>query len=343
MGGFVIGFSELRDSAQKAFPANLLRPERNASWQLMAEMGWLMVELSEAQGGLGLGRAATANIHFELGRALSTAPLAPALLGLQAIDAADGLADQAKWIKRLCSGEYVPLHMLPAAVTTDDSGNLAGRISGVFDADMASHIVAALPGRYVLIPLNAAGVLIEERSIWDESRRLFDVALDGYQISADLVLAEGTGAKAMHDLLSPSAHIALAADCLGGANAILESTIEYLNTRRQFDRPLAMFQALKHRAADMKILLSAAEALFWSRVNNADSSGVEMGAMKAHAARAYCDIVEEAVQLHGGIGLTSEHHCHLYLKRAMLNAVLCGDSDHLDGAMGQELLEQFTK
>ncbi len=334
----MIELSELRDSAQKAFPADKLVPARDASWNLAAEMGWLMIELSEEQGGLGLGRAAAASIHFELGRVLSSAPLAPALLGLQAIAASDRLADKQDLIDELCGGDYAPLHMLPAKV--DGGDVLNGTISGVFDADMASHVVAALPGRYVLIPLDAAGVSIKERPLWDESRRLFDVVLDGF--APNIILAEGDEAKALHDQLSLSAHTAIAADCLGGANAILASTIDYLNTRKQFDRPLAMFQALKHRVADMKIQLAAAEALFWSRVNNPDTTALEMGAMKAHATRAFSDIVEEAVQLHGGIGLTSEHHCHLFLKRAMLNAVLCGDGDHWDGAMGRKLLERHA-
>jgi alkylation response protein AidB-like acyl-CoA dehydrogenase len=334
----MIELSELRDAAQKAFPADKLKPARDDSWKLVAEMGWLMIELSEEQGGLGLGRAAAASIHFELGRVLASAPLAPALLGLQAVAASDRLPDKQELIERLCGGEYAPLHMLPAKVSGDDMLN--GTIAGVFDADMASHVVAALPGRYVLIPLDAPGIRLEERRLWDESRRLFDVVLDGFAPTPDMVLADGDAAKAMHDQLSLSAHTAIAADCLGGANAILASTIDYLNTRKQFDRPLAMFQALKHRVADMKIGLAAAEALFWSRVSNPDASGLEMGAMKAFATRAYADIVEEAVQLHGGIGLTSEHHCHLYLKRATLNAVLCGDSDHWEAAMGRSLLAQ---
>jgi alkylation response protein AidB-like acyl-CoA dehydrogenase len=334
----MIELSELRDAAQKAFPADKLTPARDDSWKRVAEMGWLMIELPEEHGGLGLGRDAAASIHFELGRVLASAPLAPALLGLQAIATSDRLPDKQELIERLCGGAYAPLHMLPAQVSGDVVLN--GTIAGVFDADMASHVVAALPGRYVLIALDAPGVRLEERRLWDESRRLFDVVLQDFALTPDMVLADGDAAKTLHDQLSLSAHIAIASDCLGGANAILASTIEYLNTRKQFDRPLAMFQALKHRVADMKIRLAAAEALFWSRVSNPETSALEMGAMKAFATRVYSDIVEEAVQLHGGIGLTSEHHCHLYLKRATLNAVLCGDGDHWEAAMGRSLLAQ---
>ena len=78
--GPVIELSELRDSATKAFPAGAILPNREESWQLAAEMGWLMIELPEELGGLGLGRDAGAAIHFEMGQVLSAAPLIPAML-----------------------------------------------------------------------------------------------------------------------------------------------------------------------------------------------------------------------------------------------------------------------
>ena len=150
----MIELSELRDAAQKAFPADKLMPERDAAWQLCAEMGWLLLEVPEELGGLGLGREAAATIHYEMGRVLSTAPLIPALLGLRAVCAADGLADKAGWVERLCAGEYAPLHLLPARMEGNADQGFSGTISGVFEADMASHVVAGLPGCYALIPLD---------------------------------------------------------------------------------------------------------------------------------------------------------------------------------------------
>lgn len=334
----MIELSELQDAAQKAFPADKLVPARDEAWKLVAEMGWLMIELPEAMGGLGLGRDASATIHFEMGRVLSSAPLIPALLGLQGIAASTTLANQADWIERLCGGEYVPLHMLPSQVTQCDDGAFDGRISGVFEADMASHVLAGLPGLYALIPLDAPGVTVIERPIWDKSRRLFDIELSGHAIDPALVVAQGDAVKALHDAISPGAQLALAAEALGGATATLDMTVEYLKMRKQFERPLAMFQALKHRCADLKIQIGAAEALLWSRVNDADASVVDCGAAKVHAADVYRIVTEEAIQLHGGIGLTSEHHCHLFMKRAMLNLQLCGGLDHWREAAGRQAL-----
>ena len=334
----MIELSELSAAAQKAFPADKITPSRDASWQLITEMGWLMLELSEEQDGLGLGRDASATVHFELGHILPATPLLSALLGLQAVAASDRLVDKQGWVERLCAGEYVPLNLLSGNVENSGDGRLNGTISGIFEADMATHIVAATAGRYDLIPLDAVGVAVTERPLWDPSRRLFDIELVDYIVNPNLVIAEGDDAGTLHDRLSPSAQLALAADSLGAANTVLNMTVEYLNTRRQFDRPLAMFQALKHRVADLKARLVAAEALLWSRANEVTSM-LEMGALKAHCTQLFCDIAEDAVQLHGGIGLTDEYPCHLFLKRAFLNAELCGNTDYWEQNMGCQALK----
>ncbi len=332
----MITLAELRDAADKAFPADALRPARDAGWALIAEMGWLMVCLPEDDGGLGLGLDTAAVLAGALGRVLAGAPLVPALLGLDAIVAANGLADRAGWIERICGGAYIPLNLLSGRVEAGANGALTGVIGGVFEADMASHIVAGFGGAYRLIPLDAPGVAVIERSIWDESRRLFDIALTDYQPDPALLLADGEAARPMHDHLAPRAHLALAADSLAGAQAALTMSVEYLQGRRQFDRPLAMFQALKHRCADLKVRIAAADALLWARA--ADPAPVPTGAMKALACEVYSAVTEEAVQFHGGIGLTQEHHCHLFLKRAALNAQLCGSADTLNAAAGRAAL-----
>lgn len=334
----MIELNELVDAAQKTFPADKLSPDRDASWQLMAEMGWLMIRVPEEDGGLGLGREASAAIHYEMGRVLTSAPLMPAQLGLQAIMASGTFADRADWIERICGGEYVPVHLLAALLTPADDGTLNGTISGVFEADMASAVVASLPHGYALIPLDAEGVSIAERPIWDQSRRMFDVVLDGYRPDPALELADVKASPAMHDVLAPEAHIAIAADCLGGASAALDLTVEYMKMRKQFDRPIAMFQALKHRAADMKTRIAVAEALLWNRVHDDDSDIIEFGAMKTLAAEAYAFVTEEMIQLHGGIGLTEEHQSHLFMKRAMLNLHLAGEPDLWKERMGREAL-----
>ena len=323
----MIELNELCDAAQKAFPADKLSPDRDESWNLAAEMGWLMIRLPEELGGLGFGRTESTLIHFEMGRVLSSAPLIPAQLGMHAVIGAESLADREDWLERMASGEYVPLHMLPAKVSSD-GGSYSGTISGYFEADMASHVIASLPDCYAIIPIDADGVTLTERELWDPSRRLFDLELSGFKPEESLLLARGAASQGLHDVISPESQLAIAADSLGGANATLDMTVEYLNMRKQFERPIGMFQALKHRIADLKTRIVAAEALMWSRAAEEAPSTIDLGAAKILAAEIYQFVTEEAIQLHGGIGLTDEHQCHLFMKRAMLDLQLSGGADH---------------
>ncbi|TCU61254.1 alkylation response protein AidB-like acyl-CoA dehydrogenase [Novosphingobium sp. PhB57] len=332
----MIELNELTDAAQKAFPAEKLSPSRDESWQLAAKMGWLMVRLPEEDGGLGFTREASTALHLEMGRVLSAMPLIPAQLGLQAIAASESFAERADWLERMAGGDYAPLPMLSARLTEGSDGSVSGTISGVFEADMAVAVVAQLPSGYALVPLDAPGVSLMERAIWDPSRRLFDVVLDGY--APRLMLTDAAGAKALHDRLSGEAQLALAADCIGAAGAALDMTIEYMKVRRQFDRPIALFQALKHRAADMKTRIVVAEALLWKRARDEQASVTELAAAKVLAAEAFRFVTEEMVQLHGGIGLTDEHPCHLFLKRALLNLQLCGNADLWNERVGRQAL-----
>ncbi|MBV1687513.1 acyl-CoA/acyl-ACP dehydrogenase [Novosphingobium sp. G106] len=336
--------AELHDAAQKAFPADQLRPDRKASWDLIAEMGWLLLPLPEDAGGLGLGRDAAAAIHFELGKVLSTAPLLTALLTVQALAAADDLPDQAGWIERLTAGELVTVNLLPADLELTDSGSirLSGTLPCTLDADLASHTLVVTGDLAVLVPLDGEGVALAERRLWDESRRLFDVTLTNHTVAPELVVARGAKVQTLVAHLESNLQLALAADSLGGATAALDMTVEYLKTRKQFDRPLAMFQSLKHRCADLKVQVSAAEALLWKRAADENASSVDFGALKARASDVYRIVAEEAIQLHGGIGLTEEHPINLFMKRAMLNLQLGGSLDTWRELAGRQALEQYA-
>jgi alkylation response protein AidB-like acyl-CoA dehydrogenase len=135
---------------------------------------------------------------------------------------------------------------------------------------------------------------------------------------------------------------------VGGAAALLEITVEYLQTRRQFGRPLAMFQALKHRCADLRAMIEAADALLWHGLARAagplesDADLREADALARRARRlageTFSMVAEESLQLHGGIGMTSEHACHLFLKRAMLSEHLGREPQDYDLGVADALL-----
>jgi alkylation response protein AidB-like acyl-CoA dehydrogenase len=200
----------------------------------------------------------------------------------------------------------------------------------------------ANPELVAMVPLDAPGVTVTEQPLWDESRRLSDVHFDGVRLDPALILARGAAARPITYRLKAELIIALAADCLGGANAILDLTVQYLKDRKQFGRPLGMFQALQHRCADLKVQIAASEALLWARAEQAEASFAELGGLKAHAAEVYRWTCEEAIQLHGGIGLTEEFYCHLFMKRANLNVQLGGDADLWRELVGQEALKTLS-
>ncbi len=325
--------SELQDSARRAFGENGLAPNPAESWNLIAEMGWLMMAVPEDLGGLGLGREAEGVIHSELGRAIVPGPIMAQMMVIEALSAANNLPERDDLLGRAMGGEVMTASLdNPAAFTTK-------HLSCVPDADKSSHVLICDKDKIALLPLDGAHS-IAARDSWDKSRRLFDVTIT--EGAKEYVLATGADAAALHERLQSQLLFALAGDSLGGANSILEITIDYLKMRRQFDRPLALFQALKHRVADMKAMLVAAEALFWARTTDPASSPIQMGALKAHACGIYRAIAEESIQLHGGIGLTMEHDCHLFLKRAMLNCALGGDADMHDEIAGRAQMLAFA-
>lgn len=316
----IVSRAELSASVEKIFSKNGLAPDPDFSWQAIIEMGWLLMAVPEERGGLGQGGEARCVIHHGLGRMLVPSPIVAhmmvidALVGARRGDRTDALLEAA------ASGQR-----MTASLALGDRGDV---LEAVPDADRASHVLHIDDDRIALVPL--AGCEVHERETWDTTRRLFDVRV-GTQ--ANVVLAGGEAARTMAQSIRSSMLIALAADSLGGAEAALAMTIEYLGTRRQFDRPLAMFQALKHRCANLRAALSLADALLWQRAS-AGVSLVQAGALKAEACRVYKEVAEEAIQLHGGIGLTLEHPCHLFLKRAFLNSALGGDGDYWDERAG---------
>ncbi|MBV1917357.1 MAG: acyl-CoA/acyl-ACP dehydrogenase [Sphingomonadaceae bacterium] len=315
---------ELTVAAEQAFSAQDLAPDAETSWQTISDMGWLMMCVPDERGGLGLGLEARAVIHHALGRSLVSGPAITQMMAIDGLAGGERSAATDALLERAMTGEVMTA---PLSHTRDGK-----RLEAVPDADRASHVLDTSDERIALIPL--AGCTIVERETWDTTRRLFDVTPTG---EGAVTLAQGETAKQLNAAIQTNMLVALAADALGGAEAALAMSVEYLGTRRQFGRPLAMFQALKHRCANMRAQLSLAEALLWQEVQGSPDP-IAAGALKAHCCHAYQHIAEEAIQLHGGVGLTVEHSCHLFLKRAFLDGALGGTCDHWEELAGRRLL-----
>jgi len=346
--------TELHDSARRVLSGLDLAADEQATWTQLAELGWLMIATDEDLGGLGMGLAGGCALHMELGRRLATVPFLPALLSIDAI-ACGSLVDREALLARLTTGQaYVAASLAESSVNVvqGDHGEekLTGMAAAIQSADRASHVLVCTTGEdcVALVPMEHPGLTIVPQPTWDTTRRLFDVHFADVVLEEKFTLARGAVAQALTARVATQRDFALAAEAVGGADALLELTVDYLNTRIQFGRPLALFQALKHRCADLKAMTAGAQALLLDSLDRigtqADDAGMAVAAermgkqAKLLACAAYARVAEEALQLHGGIGMTSEHVCHLFLKRAMLNEHLGRAQDRYEADLAASLL-----
>jgi alkylation response protein AidB-like acyl-CoA dehydrogenase len=314
-----------------------------ALWREAAELGWLALPVPEDQGGLGLGFEVAALLYEELGRRVAPAPVLATFLVAQALTEAGTDAQKAASLPELVSG------VAPASLSViepkrkapslrlrrrpDGALVLSGEAHDLLDGASATLLLVTAQSEdeafhFVLVRPRDDGVTVRAEPLVDPTRHLAHVRFDDLVLAADRQLGERPLRPGLSDALLEHAALALACDAIGGADAVLSLTIEYLKTRVQFGKPIGSFQALKHRCANHKVALEAARAMTHDVVRRwADRRPA--AAAYASLAKAYaCDvataIATDAIQLHGGIGFTWEHPCHLYLKRAKLNETLFG-------------------
>lgn len=345
----MIDLKELRESARQVLDDIEVPGDEQALWNQIVELGWLLVAVPEEFDGLGLGLQGACVVHAELGRKLGTAPYLPAMLALDAICQSQRI-DRASWLERLVGGDYVavPLADAPLSIAqVAGAQTLTGVATAVQSADSASHVLVWSAGTVALVATHQRGVTVTERPTWDCTRRLFDVAFDNVKLDPELILATACEGEALTERLLTVRDFALAADAVGSASALLEMTVEYLQTRRQFGRPLAMFQALKHRCADLKTQIAGAEATLtdclarYADLLDEPQAVVRGKMVRLLAGQAFSRTAEESLQLHGGIGMASEHPCHLYLKRSLLGEHL-GRGDRYERDIADSLLENVS-
>jgi alkylation response protein AidB-like acyl-CoA dehydrogenase len=332
-----------------------------ALWHaLAADLGCAGLLLPESLGGAGASYREAAVVAEETGR--STAPLpylGSAVVATAALLAAAGpepareedrkllasLADGTVTAALAISFETPPDGGLPRSVRVagPSAGDPAGftRLTGT-----APRLADTLPADVLLVPADgvpyglyaldahASGVTRTPATSLDSTRQLCDLTLDA--VPARQIAAGDTAAAAVRAALSAGAAM-LAAEQLGIAERCLEMTVGYAKERRQFARQIGSFQAVKHRLADLYVLVAQARAA--SRYAAATLAGGGQDAPVAVAlAKAYCGdaavkAAEECVQLHGGIGFTWEHPAHLYLKRAKSGSIAFGTPDRHRAAL----------
>lgn len=322
------------------------------AWSLVAELGWLLTSIRDDCDGLGMGLAGACALLQELGRGVVPVPLLPALLAADALCSVE-VPGRLTLLQRLGSGEEYIAASLAGSTLVGSKGEdflLNGVVEAVPSADRSQQLLVWTESgdAIALVAVDQPGVELEFRETRDRTRRLFDLRLQNVVVRPGALIAQGEVAAALLDRILTWRDFALAAESIGGATSLLEQTIDYLQTRRQFGRPLAMFQALKHRCADLRALVGAAEAQLHAGLALVSGSNYDFRpgpesrragqAAMLMAIEAYSAVAEESLQLHGGIGMTAEHSCHRYLKRALLDEHLGRGRDCYELALGEELL-----
>jgi alkylation response protein AidB-like acyl-CoA dehydrogenase len=319
----------------------------SAYWTRGADLGWTSLLVSEAHGGGSIsdqGLVDLTLVAHEFGRHAAPGPLIPTNVVAAALSAADGdlwsdvltglLSGES--VATWCFGEPAPSAGLAAiALEVRREGDevvLHGVKRPVESAARADHLLVTGRGEagltQVLVPRDDAGISIAPMETVDLTRRFDVVTFDHVRVPARSVvgLAEDAATQVEHQL--QLALVLTNAQSVGAMQAAFDMTVEWGFDRYSFGRPLASYQALKHRYADMLSWLEASHAIS-DEAALAVASGDPDGAKLASAAKAFigqygAELMQDCVQLHGGIGVTFEHDLHLYLRRHTVDMALYG-------------------
>jgi alkylation response protein AidB-like acyl-CoA dehydrogenase len=322
-------------------------------WQDFAELGLLGLNVPDALGGMGGGAVDTLLMASALGEGLVVEPyLSSAVLATRAIAALGTPAQQESWLPRLAAGEAIGVlvhPMLPpgktaypvSAIQQGGGWLLSGRVPVVYHAPLADvALVAACtqaggrqPDALFAIAGAAEGLTLNGCFTVD-AQVAADVELDAVRVdAASRVGDDAAGALAA---IVDFGLLALCAETLGVLDKCLALTVEYTRTRQQFGGPIARFQALQHRMVDMLTRIEQARSLVFlaaSRCEGADVAAREsaLSAAKVLISDAARFVGQQAVQLHGGMGVADEMNVSHYFKRLLAAELRFGGGDaHLD-------------
>ena len=308
-------------------------------WKGVAEMGWLGATIPEEFGGAGLGYLELVLIAEELGRSLAPIPFASSVyLATEALLIAGSEEQKQKYLPQLRAGELIGSFAVaegPGDLETDApatayaDGKLEGEKLPVLDGD-AAGLAVVLAGSsagpsLVLVDLEGEGVTRTALKSLDPSRSQAKLSFSG--APAEPLGQEGRGAALASRLLDRAA-VLMGFEQIGGAERTLELTKEFTMGRYTFGRPVASYQALKHRLADLYAAIQIATSngyyAAWALSEDNDELPVSACSTRVAASEAFCLGSEEMIQMHGGVGFTWEYDCHLFFRRAKLLSLALG-------------------
>lgn len=321
-------------------------------WQGIVELGWCSVQVPEHEGGLGMGWVELALLQEQLGRHLAGVPYIDSVALAASLLRAAG-AGGAKLLADVTSGASV-------AVIAFDAGHSLARPGAdggwLLDGEWPQVPAAPWADQFLLCARDEAGAplllavptaSLQSRA-WqtvDTTRRSAALRADGLALPADACLLRGAALEQALQHTRDLGAIALAAEQLGVAQQCLDLTLAYTAQRVQFGQAIAGFQAVKHRCAQMLVLIEAARSAVYGAAAVADTAP-DAALLTFHAAQALCTATdaaqfcaEEAIQLHGGVGFTWEYDVQLYFKRAQAASARLGPPSAWRERVAAQLLD----
>jgi len=310
-------------------------------WKGVAQLGWLGTAIPEEFGGSGFGRLELAVLAEEVGRALAPIPFASSVyLASEALLQAGSAAQKKAYLPQLASGAWIGTfahaeqpgeHGAEGIETTFAAGKLTGSKVPVADGDIANFaVVTTKTGARIgvaVVDLTGPGVTRTSLRSIDPSRSVATIRFDGAPAQ---LLGDGDGWALVSKLLDRAA-VLMAFEQIGAAERAFEITRAYCLSRYAFGRPVASFQAVKHRLADLyvEIQLARSNAYYgaWALSNESPELARAACGARASATDAFVLASQEMVQLHGGVGYTWEFDCHLFYRRAKFLAAVLGSAN----------------
>ncbi len=325
-------------------------------WRKIAELGWTATSIPEEYGGLGLGYLELCVIAEELGRAVAPVPFSSSVyLATEAILLAGSAAQKERWLPKLATGEAIGTFALaegpgrpsPKTLkTTLAKGRVRGTKLAVADGDVANVAVVVVKTRagdkanWYLVDLDQRNVKRDVVSTLDPTRS--HASIKFRSADGELMGEEGTGWALTQRLLDRAA-VLFAWEQVGGAQAALEQAKEYALGRYAFGRPIASYQAIKHKLAHayIKNTLARSNCYYGAWALNADADELPLAAATARvgATQAYYYASKENIQTHGGMGFTWEFDCQFHYRRAKLLSVNIGS----EGAWQDKLISAVER
>src|SRR5262245_15719414 len=322
-------------------------------WKKMADLGWMGLILPEEYGGSGLDFVDLIVVLEEMGRVVLPGPFfSTVVLGGVALLKGGSDALKHALLPKLASGDLkVTLAQLEPSGRWDADGiQLAAKADGggfvltgtklfVPDAHVADEMVVAArtPGSkgrdgisLFLVDARAAGITTTQLKTMDQTRKLAEVVLKDVGVPADRVLGKVGGGWVLLDRIVDRGKVGLCAEMCGGAQRVLEMSVDYAKVREQFGKPIGSFQAIQHKCANMLVEVESSKSVTyyaaWAVANDVAEAPLAAAMAKAYCSDAYRHVSGEGIQIHGGIGFTWEHDMHIYFKRAKSSEVTFGDA-----------------